>query len=68
MLVEASVRPWRVVEDAKQKTEATLELAVSKVINSVPGITPKSEYGAAAHQYMSSMVHYPDTAFDLPAV
>ena len=42
MLVETSVRPWRVVEDAKQKMEATLELSVSKVINSVPGI-PKSE-------------------------
>ena len=47
------------VEHAKQKIEATLELAVSKVINSVPGIPPKSEYGAAAHQYMSSNVHLP---------
>ena len=39
MLVDASVRPWRVgvVEDAKQM-EATLELAVSKVINHVHGI------------------------------
>ena len=46
--------------------EATLELAVSKVINSVPGIPPKSEYGAAAHQYMSSMAHYPDHAVRSP--
>ena len=50
MLVEASVRPWRVVEDVKQKMEATLELAVSKVINNAHGIPPESEFGPAAHQ------------------
>ena len=40
MLVEAGVRPWRVVGDAKQKIEATLKLAVSK----------ENEPGAAAHE------------------
>ena len=43
MLDEASVRPWRVVEDPKQM-EATLELAVSKLIDNVHGT------GAAAHK------------------
>ena len=50
VLVEASVRPWTVVEDAQQKTEATLELAVSKVINNAHGIPPESESDAAVHQ------------------
>ena len=49
MLVEAIVRPWRVVEDATQKMGATLELAVSKAINNVHGIRPENESGAAAH-------------------
>ena len=34
----------------KQTIEATLELAMSKVINSVHGIPPGSESGAAAYQ------------------
>jgi len=50
MLDEAGVRPWRVVGDAKQKIEATLELDVSKFTNSVHGIPPESESGADAHQ------------------
>ena len=36
--------------DAKQKTEAIIEQAVSKFINSVPGIPPESEFGATAHR------------------
>ena len=36
--------------DAKQKKEAIIEQAVSKVINRVPGIPPESESGAAAHR------------------
>ena len=36
--------------DAKHKTEAIVEQAVSKVVNSVPGIPPESESGAAAHR------------------
>ena len=50
MLVEAGIRPWRSVGDAKQKIEATLELPVSKVINCLYGIPPESDFGAAAHQ------------------
>ena len=50
MPVEAGVRPWRVVGDAKQKIKATLELSVSKVINNVHRIPPENESGAAAHQ------------------
>ena len=50
MLVEAGMRPWRVVRDAKQKIEATLELAMSKMINTAHGILPRNEPGAAAHQ------------------
>ena len=38
MLVEAGVRPYRVVGNAKQKIKTTLELTVSKMINSVHGI------------------------------
>ena len=41
------MRPWRVVGDAKQKIEAILELAVSKVVNSVQRSPPESESGAA---------------------
>ncbi len=50
MLVEAGVRPWRVVGDEKQKIETALELTVSKGINVVHGIPPESGSGTAAHQ------------------
>ena len=51
MLVEAGIRPCRVVMGAKQKIEATLELAMSKVINTAHGILPRIyEPGAAAYQ------------------
>ena len=41
MLVEVGMRPWRVVGDAKQKIEATLELAMNKMINTAHGILPR---------------------------
>ena len=62
-LVEAGIRPWRSVRDAKQKIEATLGLLVSKVINSLYGIPQRVILARLLPSNYSTQI----TPLDLPA-